>query len=524
MILRKPFAFLIKRFKLIHLILSIFIIYLLVKTNNMLSFYIDYINNGQSSIGTNIANELFNSTLIISIILILVGNFIVAYLMKFKEKPIVFYAFNIIVYIGLSIIYYYTFTVIKSLEIGLVDIRTLKLVQDLLTMVFIFQWLSIITMLIRSFGFDVKKFDFKKDLEELEIKDNDNEEFEVDVQFDSDRFKRNFNKTLRHLKYAYLENKFVIRIVLLIATIIIGIFIYLRFNVYDNSFKQGQYFSDGSFNMNVKNSYVTDSDNNNNVISDNNSYVIINLNIRAFNNKGIKFQSSNMALEIKSHKFYHKKTYKNLFEELGTFYINQKIYNNETNYILIYKIPYGYRNENMVLKYFNGNSEMKIIIKPNKFNNEKSFNYNLNDIIKFDESILKDTKLQITSSECNSKFKIEYKHCVSTNECYDSYEYLRADYTGNGNKSLLKIDGNISWGNNNINPTTNLYDFIKIYGNILYTVNGKEQSMNIPINEIKTTKIKTNEIYIEVPKEVENADNIYLIFKVRDKTYKYIVK
>ena len=42
MILKRPFAFLIKHFRLIHGILSVFISYLVFKTSAMLSFITDY--------------------------------------------------------------------------------------------------------------------------------------------------------------------------------------------------------------------------------------------------------------------------------------------------------------------------------------------------------------------------------------------------------------------------------------------------------------------------------------------------
>ena len=45
MILRKPYAFLIKHFKLIHLIISALIAFLIARTNKILVFFKDYMNN-----------------------------------------------------------------------------------------------------------------------------------------------------------------------------------------------------------------------------------------------------------------------------------------------------------------------------------------------------------------------------------------------------------------------------------------------------------------------------------------------
>ncbi|MEI3499664.1 MAG: hypothetical protein V8Q71_04180, partial [Bacilli bacterium] len=83
------------------------------------------------------------------------------FLMKFKKKPIRFYKINIIVYIVLILIYIFAHSTIKSLEIGLVDIRTLKMVQDFLVIAMILQVPSTISLVIRALGFDIKKSDLK---------------------------------------------------------------------------------------------------------------------------------------------------------------------------------------------------------------------------------------------------------------------------------------------------------------------------------------------------------------------------
>ena len=167
MILRKPFAFFIKHFRFIHLILAICAVYLITKTNAILSFYLEYMDIMSISPGTSVSTDLFNSMLWISTIVIILGSILIAFLMKFKKKPIRFYKINIIVYIVLILIYIFAHGTIKSLEIGLVDIRTLKMVQDFLVIAMILQVPSTISLVIRALGFDIKKFDFERYLEEL---------------------------------------------------------------------------------------------------------------------------------------------------------------------------------------------------------------------------------------------------------------------------------------------------------------------------------------------------------------------
>ena len=54
MILRGPYAFFIKYFRVIHLIMAIFIGFLIFQTNTFLQFFNQYINSNMVSIGQNL--------------------------------------------------------------------------------------------------------------------------------------------------------------------------------------------------------------------------------------------------------------------------------------------------------------------------------------------------------------------------------------------------------------------------------------------------------------------------------------
>ena len=175
MILRKPFAILIKYFKVIHLILAAFAIYLTIKTNAILNFFSTYIADVTNVAGTDLTGTLYNSLMFWAIFIMIIGSIIIAALMAFKKKPIVFYVINILIYIYVVVIFFVSRSIVSSLEIGLVEIRTLKLVQDFITTAFLLEFVNLILLCIRATVFDIKKFDFVKDLEELEVTDIDNE-------------------------------------------------------------------------------------------------------------------------------------------------------------------------------------------------------------------------------------------------------------------------------------------------------------------------------------------------------------
>ena len=79
------------------------------------------------------------------------------------------------------------------------------------------QFVTLCLTFARATGFDVKKFDFAHDLQQLNVDEKDNEEFEVDVELDTDKLFRKIRKKIRYAKYVYFENKFLIFLTLAIV-------------------------------------------------------------------------------------------------------------------------------------------------------------------------------------------------------------------------------------------------------------------------------------------------------------------
>ena len=92
------------------------------------------------------------------------------------------------------------------------DITKIMAARDLLFIAYIPQFIIILLLIIRMLGIDLNKFGFQKDKEYLDIKEEDREEFEVNVEFDKDKIKRLFNKLIRSLKYLYYEHKFICQV------------------------------------------------------------------------------------------------------------------------------------------------------------------------------------------------------------------------------------------------------------------------------------------------------------------------
>jgi len=416
-------------------------------------------------------------------------------------------------------------SVLSSLEIELVDVRTLKMVQDLLTTVYFIQIVSFFSLAMRATGFDVKKFDFKKDLQELEIEENDNEEFELSVDLSSDETKRKLHRAFRHAKYAYKENKYTLWLLLGIVVAITCIVLYMNINVYNKVYSKNEAFAVTYFTMSLSDAYSSRVDyKGNEMLEDEESLLMVRLKIKNNTNKERELESARLALKIDEHYFHHEVSYDERLIDVGTVYNKQNIASNFTEYLFVFKIPTNFLDEKLTLIYSDYNDKnVKMNVEPINLDGKKnSKNYNLSETINFEKSVLDDIKLKINTAEIAEYFRVDYNYCINQTECYPSYEYVFPNVNTNNRKILIKING--SFVDDKTGGYKSIYSFIRNYGYLEYEINGQTKSMDLT-TQIKPTKtVKKNEIYFETTEEVKNAEKIKIVFKIRNKVYKYVIK
>ena len=89
-----------------------------------------------------------------------------------------------------------------------------------------------------------------------------------------------------------------------------------------------------------------------------------------------------------------------------------------------------------------------------------------------------------------------------------------------GNDLVLTLSYEFNLGN--INFINIFSDLLEKYATLYYVVDGTEYSEKI--NNITPTGYVGNKISLAVNKRTKNASSIYLVFKVRNVTYKYNLK
>lgn len=538
MILRKPYAFFIKNFKLLHIILTVLIAYLIYRTGLSLTFFNEYISTNKSVIDQDLTGALFNIYMFIIPFIIIIADIVILSVMYVKKKPILFYVTIIIIYALMLLVYNYVYSTLGLMESQLLDIRTVRMARDLLTMALIVQVLSVIITFVRATGFDIKKFNFGQDLAELKINEEDREEFEVEVNVDTGKVQRKIRRNWRFARYVYEENKFLIHIVVLILIATSCFVVYLNLSVYNKIYNENEAFLATDFSIRITKSFITTEDyKGNQIVDDGKSLVLVEIDLKNNFTKMQKLEIARTQLIANGKKYYPQYKFRERLFDLGKVYDDDLLPNKFTRHLLVYEVPtVMIENKNLQFKYSDkvdytgGKLSPKYItvnLKPRQLDKLKETKeFKLGNEISFEKSILGNTKLVINKYGVADQFKIDYQFCVVSEECYASYEYLRPDIVNRFDKTLLYLNGNIVWDDElPVDSITDLYNFVNLFGTIVYEINGEVRTQTVSLKEVRSLKTDiANDYYIEVLKEVKKADKITLVFNIRDMEYKYVIK
>ncbi|MBR3523320.1 MAG: hypothetical protein IKN87_01380 [Bacilli bacterium] len=522
MVFRKPYAFLIKNFRLMHIILTICCAYLIIKTSAIISFLGDYIASDDLVIGQNVVGGLYNGLMFIIPVLMLVFFIVLLAVMTVKEKPRTFYIVNIIVYFLIFILFIYGHGVLKGMEKEIISPQKVKSLHDLFVYALIFQFFTVVIAAIRGLGFDIRKFDFAKDLHDLDISDEDNEEFEVAINYDFDDTKRKIKKHVRNFKYTYKEHKFVINVIIALVLVFCGYTFYKNSSISIRKYHLNSYISMNGFSTRFTNAYVVDTDYIGNDLNTN--LLILKVDVKS-NNKNIKkFVTGSYELMLDGKIYHHKAKYDDEFKDIAQAYKSQTLSSSDYNtYVLVYDIG-NKKPKKARLKITNlFNQEYVYLdfnIKSFTTNNNPS-EYAVNDEVSLKDTNLESTKFTIKNVSIADRVALTYDYCINKDECISSVEYLRPDYYHTGlPKTLIRME--YDFESSDVNS---FYKLLSMYGSIEYVIDGNTKIQHGNFKNIKSLrKTEDNIINLEVVKEVENASEVYIVLNIRNREFRYKIK
>lgn len=534
MILRKPYAFLIKHFKLIHLILTILLAYIIFKTNKLFSFFDEYLSSKTYAVIDNLVNTYIGGYFYLAIFLVIIISIIVFLLMRKKDKPIRYYIITIVYYLILAIAFLFVSVQLENIGLNKIDVMLIKVCHDLLLVLFLAQIPFVLISLVRAVGFNIKKFNFQRDLMELQADDKDNEEFELDVDIDSDDVKTRFRRRFRIISYVLKENKLIVIALTGILLIVSGVVV--QKTVYEKNLVYGENktFNANGIEMTVLGSYQYNTDLFGNDISNNDkySYTVARVKAKNITNNDLSIGLKNFTLKINKdviYNIYIKQ--KNSFMALGTTSEVIKLTGGEEKiFIVIFRIDNEYQNEEKIMEYAGSyrinNGERiynvnRIKLSAKEINEEKQVKtVKIGETLTFEGSVLNNTTVTIDSFTMKDKFVYSYKQCLS--ECYTFNDYIVPKVNTKYNMTIMKLGVKVDIDDKiyNNNLENNL---IATIGHLRYVIDDKEYVQSFNIADI-TPDVVNDYKYFEIKKEARDADAIYLDFIILDKAYTYVLK
>lgn len=519
MIIRKPYAFLIKNFKKIHIFLFLLCGYILYKTTQLSSFVNEFLDLGTYDAYTEPVSRYITFLAYISLILIVASAVTILILLRKKDKPWKMYLIPIITYTGLLITFIMTSNFFATYT-GAVETTGIRAIRDIIFILTIPQYVTFIILLIRILGLDLNKFDFKSDEEFLELSESDRDEMEININIDKASFKRLIRRLKRNAGYFYKEHKKMVYALISVITIIIIYQSYIFIFVTNKAYKEGDIINTNGYEIKINNSYYSNKNYKGEQISKESGFVILDVTIKN-NAEKRKINFARFHVMNKTSNYSPTaKTYETLFQDLGTAYEEKTIDNNEEfRTLLIYKVKSQELVKNFVLYYQEFNDSNSSHLRKIKLNLQDMSDIKENDPLELYENLNfnigeEEKEIIFDSYEILDQVSYNKENCNSVRCYYDSLTIAAKD----GYK-ILKL----SFASNEFNGKE-LLSFLSKYAIISYTNNEDKKNGIEIINSLPTEQYYGKYVYLKVPAEVFDAKSIELIITVRNNRYYYKIR
>ena len=498
MILRKPYALLIKYFKVIHIVMFVLFSYLVFVLRKIYVFFADYVKSGSF---TYVEGMNMNYVSPWSFVFVIAGAIAIFFLMRKKDKPLLFYKLTIIFTSILFIAFIYFSIFFKSLDSTLYEPLRIVINRDIILFLYIVNYMFVAISFIRGFGFDIKKFSFEKDKKELNLEETDSEEYEFTVNVDKEDIITYLNKQKREFKYYLKDNAKIFITVGSIAFVsLTAYFLYDRF-VINKVYKENQVIQMGDIKYTINNCYVSNINKYGDEISKDGTYLIVDFTIQ--NDGDARYlDDQKFRVYADDNYYYLSKSACDMFNDIGTCYHNQKLNSKTTyNFIGVYKINKNYNNVHLELLKQKKKEEYvytKVKVSLKEFY-KKTNNYSLNDPITID-----DNTHQITSYKIYKKTTYKYEECTN-NKC-NTYEKFVKPEIG---EYVLAVDI--------LNLKELSLDFLKNSIGVKYNdhyYNG---------GKVKIIDTHDDTVYLSVSSDILRSSHIIFVINTREEEYNILL-
>ena len=162
MIIKKPYAFLIKNFKKVHIALLALCCFLYYITNRVNGFLKEFMVYGTYDSYNEPITKYLSPLTFLALIVIIGVSITLILLLKKKEKPWKLYLIPVIEYIFMFIIYTLLVGYFQTYT-GNLEQATFRFYKDFMAIATLLQLPVMAVFIMRIFGVDLNKFKFKVD-------------------------------------------------------------------------------------------------------------------------------------------------------------------------------------------------------------------------------------------------------------------------------------------------------------------------------------------------------------------------
>lgn len=535
MIIKKPYAFLIKKFRWIHGILFAMLVFLAIKSVNIYTFFSDYATNHTYTLSSTLASEYIDVMLFAVTILAILFSALIYFILSMKNKDRKTYMWLCLYYLLIFAYFIYMFGIFHGLEQTGLKFDSIRAIRDISAIILLPQIVFIFIILGRTLGFNIKQFDFKKDLEELQIDTSDYEEIEVIFGKNNYKTARFIRKILRLTKYFILENKFFVTICSSIIVLITSLIIFINMIVYNVDYNENEEIIANNLSYKITNSYIINKDLKGNIISKDKSYIVVKLTVSNKTTRNSNLRRETYRLENDNDILLPTFGLENQLNDLGKSYSPMELKSGVTETLIVsFEVP----NENIKNEYIfkiknyddlqfgNIESEYKnIIIKPKEIDNKEVEigKYYLPINVKLDKSLLENTTILITEFNVEESFKETYDFCIK-DVCNKNTNIIKPSTVGKGEVGVIRIKSKSTIDDNiYIKKYLNdIADILSTFGKLEYRVYGKYKKTSI--SKISNRTTNSEYYYLEVPLELQEANKIEIILTIRGIKYTLVLK
>jgi len=530
-ILRKPYAFLIKHFRLIHLILALPLIYIIRKTHLVVDFFNTYVSNGYTyQTGSDVSGIYINWLLYLSIFIIIISILSIYFLLKYKEKPVKMYIVMMIYYLVLFMMLIWYAGIISNMSRDILSAKSARFYRDISLLIYLPQYIFIIFTALRAVGFNIKKFNFQSDLKEMQITSEDSEEVEVGLEIDPYKTKRFFRRYKREFTYYVIENKLMITIVLTVTIFSLLFIFYKTRNNYDITYSQNKAFSHQAFTVNVKDSIISNMGYDGNKIDDKYYYLVLKTYVRNNAAQTIKLDYDNFEV-ISGKKRYKpvldRSTY--FLDYANPYYGDYLKTGEEKEIALVYRLEKSEINKSFKLRLLSSyNSEKEKLVTKYAIVNLTPVILdsiiNIQTVNTGSKLILNNTNIgntifMVNNFEITKSYTYQREQCASEGNCRTVTEIANIDYTkGSKTNTLLVLDYDFDLDKETTygKTTKNDFKFFDDFVSVKTTVYDEEKNysaINVTPNNLQ------NKLILQVNGDIMDKEDVDIYITVRNKRY-----